>query len=452
MKYYFSGIGGIGMSSLALYTAYKYGIKNVLGSNNEMNERVEYLIKKGIKVKLKQDSDLPDIDFLIKTTAIKDTNPELIEAKKRKITVLNRMQLLNSILQEHTSIGITGTDGKTTTTAMVSQIFKNVGKDPTVFLGGIHNSLEDGNFRYGNGIIIAEVDESDGFIEETKTNFSIVNNLRPDHLEHYDNKFEKLENSLYKFARNTKDLVILNGDDVHLSKWHLNENKVLYFGQGEKADYTIKNRRQYNGYQVFELHHKNTHIGDIILNLPGLHYAYDALASAVLSLEFGIDFKTIKETFQSYNSVGRRFNVLYDKDNLSIIDDYAHTPDEILATIKATKENFPKRKLITIFQPHRYTRLYFHINDFIDVLKYSDEVLVYRIYSAFEEPINGVDERKVVEALNSQSTFSKFYNSEEEIISDLLLERNAVLLFVGAGDITDIAKKLSKYKKNLDIS
>jgi len=353
MKYYFSGIGGIGMSSLALYTAYKYGIKNVLGSNNEMNERVEYLIKKGIKVKLKQDSDLPDIDFLIKTTAIKDTNPELIEAKKRKITVLNRMQLLNSILQEHTSIGITGTDGKTTTTAMVSQIFKNVGKDPTVFLGGIHNSLEDGNFRYGNGIIIAEVDESDGFIEETKTNFSIVNNLRPDHLEHYDNKFEKLENSLYKFARNTKDLVILNGDDVHLSKWHLNENKVLYFGQGEKADYTIKNRRQYNGYQVFELHHKNTHIGDIILNLPGLHYAYDALASAVLSLEFGIDFKTIKETFQSYNSVGRRFNVLYDKDNLSIIDDYAHTPDEILATIKATKENFPKRKLITIFQPHR---------------------------------------------------------------------------------------------------
>lgn len=452
MKYYFSGIGGIGMSSLALYLAYKQGIKNVLGSNNEINERVEYLINKGIKVKLNQDSDLPDIDFLIKSTAIKDTNPELIEAKKRNITILNRMQLLNSILKEHTSIGITGTDGKTTTTAMISQIFKNAGKDPTVFLGGIHDSLEDGNFRYGNGIVIAEVDESDGFIEETETDFSIINNLRPDHLEHYDNEFEKLESSLYKFARNTKDLVILNGDDIHLSKWYLNENKVLYFGQGEKADYTIKNRRQYNGYQVFELHHKNTYIGDITLNLPGLHYAYDALASAALSLETGIDFKTIKETFLGYNSVGRRFNILYDKENLSIIDDYAHTPDEILATIKATKENFPKRKLITIFQPHRYTRLYFHINDFIDVLKYSDEVLVYRIYSAFEEPINGVDERKVVEALNSQSTFSKYYNSEDEIISDLLQERNAVLLFVGAGDITDIAKKLSKNKKNLDIS
>ncbi|MDN5345915.1 MAG: UDP-N-acetylmuramate--alanine ligase [Petrotoga sp.] len=448
MKYYFSGIGGIGMSSLALYTAYKYGIKNVLGSNNEMNERVEYLIKKGIKVKLKQDSDLPDIDFLIKTTAIKYTNPELIEAKRRNITILNRMQLLNSILQKHTSIGITGTDGKTTTTAMVSQIFKNAGKDPTVFLGGIHDSLEDGNFRYGNGIVIAEVDESDGFIEETETNFSIINNLRPDHLEHYDNEFDNLESSLYKFANNTKELVLLNVDDNHLTKWHLEEKKVLYFGRSEKADYIIKKRRQYNRYQVFELYHKNIYIGDITLNLPGVHYAYDALASTALSLEFGIEFNTIKETFLGYNSVGRRFNILYDKENLSIIDDYAHTPDEILETIKATKEYFPKRKIITIFQPHRYTRLYFHINDFIDVLKYSDEVLVYRIYSAFEEPINGVDEKKVVEALNSQAISSKYYNSEDEIISDLLQEKNAVLLFVGAGDITDIAKKLSKNKKN----
>jgi len=452
MKYYFSGIGGIGMSALALYTAYKHGIEKVFGSNNEMNERVEYLMKKGIKVKLNQNSDLPDIDFLIKTTAIKDTNPELIEAKKRKITILSRMQLLNSILEEHTSIGITGTDGKTTTTAMISQIFKNAGKDPTVFLGGIHDSLEDGNFRYGNGIIIAEVDESDGFIEKTKTDFSIINNLRPDHLEHYNNEFEKLESSLYKFANRTKELVILNGDDSHLTEWNLSKKKILYFGQCEKADYTIKNRRQYNGYQVFELYHKNAYIGDITLNLPGMHYAYDALASTALALELGIDFYTIKETFLKYHSVGRRFNILYDKANLSIIDDYAHTPEEILETIKATKEYFPKRKIITIFQPHRYTRLYFHLNDFIDVLKYSDEVLVYRIYSAFEEPINGVDEKKVVEALNSKGTFSKYYNSEEEIISELLQEKNAVLLFLGAGDITDIAKKLSKDKKNLDIS
>lgn len=448
MKYYFSGIGGIGMSSLALYKAYKNGIENVLGSNNESNERVEYLIKKGIKIKLTQDSNLPKIDCFIKSTAIRQDNPEFIEAKKRNIKVLNRMELLNSILKTYTSLGVTGTDGKTTTTAMLSQIFKNAGKDPTVFLGGIHDSLEDGNFRYGKGIIIAEVDESDGLIKDISTDFAIINNLRPDHLEHYNNEFVNLEKSLFEFAKNTKELLILNGDDPHLSKWNLEGKKVLYFGQNENASYTIKNRKQINDHQIFQIYSKNTFIGEIKLNLPGIHYAYDALASATFSLEYGISFDIIKETLENYKSVQRRFNILYDDNNLCIIDDYAHTSDEISATIKATKEYFLKRKLITIFQPHRYTRLHFHMKDFIDVLKNSDEVLVYRIYSAFEEPINGVDEAKITEMLNSNNTPSKFYNSEKNLINDLLQEKDAILLFVGAGDITDVARKLSKIKKN----
>lgn len=436
------------MSSLALYKYYVSGVENVCGSNNEINERVEYLLRKGIKVKLEQNYSLPDVDILVRSTAVKDSNPEIMEAKKRNIKVIYRMQLLNEILKNHRSIGITGTDGKTTTTAMLSQIFKDAKKDPTVFLGGIHSSLEDGNFRYGNDLIIAEVDESDGFIKDTCTDYSIVTNLRPDHLEHYDNKFKNLEYSIFQFINNTRRLIFLCKDDPVLSSWNLVGKNVLYFGLNKDSDYILKNRVQNEKIQEFEVYKKDKLFGKITLKLPGLHYAYDALASCALALEFGIDFQSIRDSLYNYISVDRRFNIIFKNDDICIIDDYAHTPDEILATIKATKEYFPGKKIITIFQPHRFSRLYFHLNDFVEVLKNSDKVYVYRLYSAFEEPLNGVDERTIVELLKAQNTPSQFYNAEEAIFSDLLEEQNAILLFVGAGDITNVARKFAKIKDN----
>lgn len=436
------------MSSLALYKYYVSGVENVCGSNNEINERVEYLLRKGIKVKLEQNYSLPDVDILVRSTAVKDNNPEILEAKKRNIKVIYRMQLLNEILKNHRSIGITGTDGKTTTTAMLSQIFKDAKKDPTVFLGGIHSSLEDGNFRYGNDLIIAEVDESDGFIKDTCTDYSIVTNLRPDHLEHYDNKFKNLEYSIFQFINNTRRLIFLCKDDPVLSSWNLVGKNVLYFGLRNDSDYILKNRVQNEKIQEFEVYKKDKLFGKITLKLPGLHYAYDALASCALALEFGIDFQSIRDSLYNYISVDRRFNIIFKNDDICIIDDYAHTPDEILATIKATKEYFPGKKIITIFQPHRFSRLYFHLNDFVEVLKNSDKVYVYRLYSAFEEPLNGVDERTIVELLKAQNTPSQFYNAEEAIFSDLLEEQNAILLFVGAGDITNVARKFAKIKDN----
>lgn len=448
MRYYFSGIGGIGMSSLALYKYYISGADNVCGSNNELNERVEYLQRKGIKVKLEQNHSLPNVDILVRSTAVKDNNPEILEAKKRNIKVLYRMQLLNEILKNHLSIGITGTDGKTTTTAMLSQIFKDAKKNPTVFLGGIHNSLEDGNFRFGNDLIIAEVDESDGFIKDTCTDYSIVTNLRPDHLEHYDNKFKNLEYSIFQFINNTRKLIFLCKDDPVLSSWNLTGKNVLYFGLNKDSDYILKNRVQNEKIQEFEVYKRDKLCGKITLKLPGLHYAYDALASCALALEFGIDFQNIKDSLYKYISVDRRFNIIFKNDDICIIDDYAHTPDEILATIKATKEYFPGKNIITIFQPHRFSRLYFHLNDFVEVLKNSDKVCVYRLYSAFEEPLNGVDERTIVELLNAQNIPARFYNTEEDIFFDLSKEQNSILLFVGAGDITNVARKFAKIKDN----
>jgi UDP-N-acetylmuramate--alanine ligase len=436
MKYFFSGIGGIGMSALALYTRYK-GFE-VAGSNIAETERTNYLKNKNIDIKIgHSEENIINSDMLVKSTAIKEDNPEILSAKKLNIPILNRMEYLNYILKNNYSTGITGTDGKTTTTAMISHILKYALVDPTVFLGGIHDSLEDGNFRIGNGPIVSEVDESDGFIKDTTLDVSIITNLRPDHLEHYNNSFENLIDSIYSHASKARDFVLLNGDDTILSTFY--DNIIIKFGSNDNSEYYFSNRTPYGYYQTFDVNYKDKYIGKIKMNLPGVHYAYDAIAAIAYSLEMGISFNKIQKAFETFHSVKRRFNVLFKNSHIFVVDDYAHTPEEVEHTIKAAKEYFPGFPIITIFQPHRYTRLFRHYKDFSNVLQNSDKVFIYRIYSAFEEPINGVDEYKMAKLIDN----SEFISNENEIIDKILDINDGVFLFLGAGDITNVAKKIS---------
>lgn len=448
MNYYFSGIGGIGMSSLALYT--KNSGLNVLGSNNENNERTEYLNQKGIKINIGHENDLNNIDLLIKSTAIREDNPEILKAKKQNIPVKYRMEYLNEILNENFSIGITGTDGKTTTTGMLSHIFVCSNKNPTVFLGGLHESLEDGNFRFGSNTIISEIDESDGFIKNTKTNVSLITNLRPDHLEHYNNDFENLKLSFKSYIRNIKDIAYINIDDNNLKEYYKKDMKTLSYLT--EADFHIKNRYYNKNYQQFELFSKNTFIGEITLNVPGEIYALDALYAIAISLDYGIEFKKIQESLKSFKPVGRRFNILFCNTKKFVIDDYAHTPEEIYQTIKATKEYFPDKKIMAIFQPHRYTRLYREFNGFVNSLKIADMVNVFRIYSAFEEAIDGIDERKICLNLNEHNIDAKYFENSKNLIENLINYDDTVFLFLGAGDITEVAKEYSEILENIYVT
>ncbi|UYP01090.1 UDP-N-acetylmuramate--L-alanine ligase [Oceanotoga sp. DSM 15011] len=449
MKYYFSGIGGIGMSSLALYA--KYTGHTVYGSNNEENERTNYLQNQNINIKFEQNKDIPDVDLFIKSTAIKNDNPEIIAAKEKNIKILSRMEFLNTILKENHSIGITGTDGKTTTTAMTANIFINAKKSPTVFLGGLHKSLKDGNFNFGENILISEVDESDGYIKYASSNTILVNNLRPDHLEHYDNDFENLKKSIKNYCKTSNKFLFFNYDDPILKKWKNEFQNIIYFGIDEDADYIMKNRKQINSHQEFDMYKKDIYLGKITLSMPGIHYAYDALAAASISLEYGIKFEDIQRSLKKFESVGRRFNILYSNSNKYVIDDYAHTPEEIFHTIEGAKEYFPNKKIITIFQPHRYTRLHRHKNDFVNVLKNSDEIIVYRIYSAFEDPIDGIDENYICRLLKENGKNCLFFDIDNDMIDYLKAIKESVFLFVGAGDITKVAYKLSSELLNSHI-
>jgi len=450
MNYYFSGIGGIGMSSIALHTFYNE--QNVYGSNNQNNERIEYLKAKGLKIKTKQDHNLPkDIDYFVKSTAIKEDNPEVIAAKKLNIPIISRMDFLNDILKKNKSLGITGTDGKTSTTAMISQIFKVADKKPTVFLGGIHDSLKDSNYSFGDELIIAEADESDGHIEKTIVDYLIVNNLRPDHLEHYENDFKNLKKSIENAINNTKDKVYINGDDDNINLLNITHKNITTFGLSENNNYYFQNRQQIGRYQEFEMFHNNVFLGKITMSTPGVHYALDALAAVAFCHDYGIDFKSISEGLYSFKNVDRRFNILYSNTTRYVIDDYAHTPEEIRHTVQATKEFFPNKKIISIFQPHRYTRLHREKDQFVDSLLKSDEIVVYKIYSAFEKPIEGIKENYVVEKLIESKKRAVFINDPKVLFEHLVEFNNTVYLFLGAGDITKIANEFKSFLDKMHV-
>ena len=398
----------IGIARLLLQKGYK-----VSGSDISNSYELKKIRKEGAKVSIGHSrKNVKNSNLIVVSTAIDKKNPEILEGIKTGITIIPRAEMLGSIMRGYESIAVAGSHGKTTTTSMIAKIFSSADLSPTYVVGGKVLSTDE-NSDLGQGkYLIAEADESDGSFTHLNPDVAVLTNIDDDHLVHYENNFENLLNSFINFSENVPfyGYLIINGDDKNIKKIAKRiSRKQISFGKRKNVDFQIINAEYKNGFQVFDIkdnQRKKQHTFSI--SQPGEHNIFNATASIAVCIEEGLPIKAIKQGLKDFSGVGRR----YEKSKFSIrstqkilIDDYGHHPIEILANIKACKQEYPKKKICMVFQPHRFSRTAQLFDDFINVLKKVDLLVLLDIYAASEKPIKGIDSRTIVETLKQIGQF-----------------------------------------------
>ena len=435
---YFSGINGIGMSGLAKIM--KEQGYTVYGSDLEIKPVTEEMEQMGIEVFIGQkEKNLvrKKIDLFVYSKAIKDTNPEYRYIVTNGIKSIKRGQLLAELMNDFEGIAVAGTHGKTTTSSMMSVAFLE--KDPYIVVGGIIPEIQS-NSRIGNSeIFIAEADESDNSFLFLKPKYSVVTNVEPDHLEHHGT-FENIKKSFEEFIDKTEKLAVLCADSEEIRNLNIkNENVVWYSIKDENADIFAKNIRIEDGYSVYEVVKDGINIGEFRLSIPGEHNISNSLTVIYLSLELGCSLEFVKNKIYNFKGANRRYQVIYDK-GIKIIDDYAHHPTEIKVTIEAAKKNEGK-KVNVIFQPHRYSRTKFFLDDFVEALKLADKLILMPIYSAGEENIYDITSEKLAEMVGKDVLVCEKEEIEEIVKNNK--ESNEIFIFMGAGSVSKVAHDIT---------
>ena len=449
---HFIGIGGSGMCGIA-EVLFNLGYK-VSGSDNSSSANTMRLEKLGISVSYDHKSEnLETVEMVVRSTAILDDNPEIIEAKRRLIPVLARAEMLSSLMNNKRGIAVAGTHGKTTTTSLIASIMSHAQLDPTFINGGIINSFNS-SAQLGKGqYLIAEADESDQSFLLLQPSISVITNIEPDHLVNYDNNFDNLKVAFLEFIKKLpfNGVSIVCGDDevVNELKTSFQRSHISY-GFNKENDYVLSDYKSDGKKSSFKLTAGKISI-DLTLNMLGKHNALNAAAAVVLCLQEEIPEALIKESLKNFMGINRRMQILGErklKDSSTVfIDDYGHHPTEIKKTIEAIRDSYPDHNLKMVFQPHRYTRTKDLFDDFVEVLKNVDDLLLLNIYSAGEEPIEDIDSLHLKKALE-RSDFS-----DVELIEDTnhVLERlnsfsdiDTVFVLQGAGDISSISKQIEK--------
>lgn len=446
-KIHFIGLGGIGMSALARILQ-QAGYK-ISGSDLNKNHLMEYFKENGAEIYIGHSAiNINNSAMIIKSSAIKDNNPEYQKAKELKIPVIHRAELLNAIMTGfgQKSIGVTGTHGKTTTTGMISTIFHCSGKNPGFAIGGEIPELKT-NSAFGKGnYFISELDESDGTIVFYSPEISIITNLELEHADHYKNGFEQLLSTMEKFINQTPEnaKIIINKDDSgNISLMNkVKSNKYITFSlESDQADYygEITAVVPDGNFKVYK---KNIYLGNVKLGIPGKHNISNALAAIAASLEAGADFNEIINALARFSGMKKRFQTVGYANKARLIDDYAHHPTEIKATINTTRnivDNIGKGRVLAVFQPHRYTRLKKFWNEFLESFDKADIVYVCDVYSAEEFPVEGISSKEFTQELKHKNAYY-IEGNIEQVAERLAKEIKAddIVLTMGAGNITKL--------------
>lgn len=445
---YFSGIGGISMSALAEILLSK-GF-TVSGSDVKESSLTKHLVKLGVSsIHYEQTaSNIHDnIDVFVYTAALPADHPELVAAQSKGIPVLKRAELLGQIMKNYkTAIGVSGTHGKTTTTSMISQILVQQNCDPTILIGGIMKSI-GGNTKIGHSdLMLTEACEYKNSFLDFFPTMEVILNICEDHLDFFKD-LEDIRHSFYEYTRLLPEngTLIINGEIEDLSYFTNGLTcKVVTFGESSSSSVSCKNVT-YNHFAcaTFDVYQNGTKLGPVTLKVPGFHNVLNALAAIAACLELGISFLTIKAGLNIYTGTDRRFQYKGIVDGATVIDDYAHHPDEIRATL-TTAKNYPHLQTWCIFQPHTYTRTKAFLKDFAAALSLADHVVLAPIYAARETDTLGISSQTLLDELKALGTDAYCFDSFEEIQSFLKknIKTDDLLITMGAGDVVLIGENL----------
>ena len=447
-KIFFIGIGGSGMSGLA-EVLFNLGYE-VSGSDikeSEVTKRLEVL---GINLSIGHKvTNLDDVDMVIKSTAIEDTNVELTHARKLGLPILERAELLSSLMNMKRGVAIAGTHGKTTTTSILASIMTEAMLDPTFINGGIINSFSS-NAKLGTGdYMLAEADESDKSFLMLQPSLEIITNIDADHLVNYKNNMNNLEEAFIKFVKKLpfNGLLVACGDDPIIKKLVDSfSRKTILYGFEDHNDYIISNYKTESFTSEFTLSYDKDSVSRLKLNLPGKHNVLNATAASVLAIEEGVSLINIKSALEKFSGIRRRMEFLGNLGDTVVIDDYGHHPTEIRNTILTLRESFPGSEITMVFQPHRFSRTKDLYEEFVEVLQLVEGLILLEIYSAGEKPIDGISSSALLESLKDKGLKNLLLaNSTKqalELINSSFSKKKEVLLIQGAGNISDISKKL----------
>jgi len=450
---HFVGIGGIGMSGIAevlLNLGYA-----ITGSDVSLSDITQRLTSLGAVIfSGHQASHLRDADVVVTSTAVKDDNPEVLEAHRRNIPVIPRAEMLAELLKMKFSVAVSGSHGKTTTTSMVSTVLAYGGLDPTMVIGGKLASIGS-NAKIGDGeIIVAEADESDGSFLKLNPCLAVITNIDREHLDYYRD-IEEIKAAFLKFA----NIVPFYGSTILcLDNEHVREilpqikRKVITYGLTSPADYQATEMVLAGPLSKFSVSCRGERLGEVTLNVPGRFNIANALATIAVARELDMPFDAIRKGLEAFVGVHRRLEIKGQVNGVTVVDDYGHHPTEIRETLAAARQVW-KDRIIVVFQPHRYTRTQKLFNEFLTAFPDADYLIVTDIYAASEKPIEGVSAASLCEGIRAHGHQGVIYLSGFDDMTDHLLaiaKPSDVIITQGAGSVWKVGEEFLKRvgKKN----
>ncbi|MDF2874521.1 UDP-N-acetylmuramate--L-alanine ligase [Sporomusa sp.] len=445
-KIHFIGIGGSGMSAIAkVLLDMGYAVS---GSDAQKSAVTSKLEQAGARVHIGHSyENIGDTQAVVVSTAIPETNPEVKAARDKEIPVYHRADMLAFLMRKRQGIAVAGAHGKTTTTSMIALMLEKSGMDPTIIIGGELESI-GGSAKLGHGsYLVAEADESDGSFLKLAPHIAVVTNIENDHMDYYktmDNILRTFDEFLHKL-KPVDGLAVLCFDNAYVRNMASKlEKRYVSYALEHDADYTARNIKSDGPVTIFDVHYRDELLGTARICVPGLHNVANALAAVAVGVEAGLSFSQIAEGLSQFQGAKRRFQSKGRVNGVWVVDDYAHHPTEITTTLLGARQTEPKR-LICVFQPHRYTRTQFLSKEFGSAFTAADMLILTDIYSAGEQPIPGITGETLKNEVERQTNQRVTYIPDKDKIARYLaeiVEPGDLVMTMGAGNIYQTGEEL----------